>query len=125
MYDNLPGNNRHCEILQLIMDFYADDERILAIILFGSLARGDWDQYSDIDLDIVIKDDVELNIAVELTRLCTAIHHKFGYDALLIPAEDEGDIVLSNLIEFSIRYHPLHSTKPAILRDMRILAGTT
>lgn len=124
MADMLPGTPHHQQILRTIIEYYQDDARILAIVLFGSLGRGDWDAYSDLDLDIVLKDNVLLDVAAELAHLCAAIQAEHDLTALIIPKTDEGDVVLSNLVEFSIRYHALHATKPAILDSMMVLAGT-
>lgn len=121
---SLAGTAKHQAFIQDLIDFYADEDRILAILLFGSLARGNWDSYSDIDLDIVTKDDVLFDVRMELERLCKEIKRKQNLDAIIITAHDEADVVLSNLLEFSIRYHRLADTKPAILDSMILLAGT-
>jgi hypothetical protein len=79
------------------------------VILFGSLVRGNWDEYSDIDLDLVIADEVTLDAEAELKQLCAFL----GPVALIVPnGSDSGDVVLDSLLEFSIRYHPLSSTSP-------------
>lgn len=124
MANSLPGTFQHQQMLQTIIDYYAHDSRILAILLFGSLGRGNWDTYSDLDLDIVMQDDVLIDAAVELAQLCDAIEKKHALDTIIIADSEEGDVVLSNLLEFSIRYHPLLDTKPAILDTMILLAGT-
>lgn len=123
MMDSLPGTPEHQQILQTVIDHYASDDSILAVIVFGSLGAGNWDAYSDLDLDIVTRDDVAVNVAKELSRLCAVIKGDYGLDSIIIPDEDEGDVVLSNLLELSIRYHPLHDTKPAILDTMLVLSG--
>jgi len=120
---NLPGTPRHQQILQTILDYYADDSRILAVVLFGSLGRGDWDEYSDLDLDIIMADSTPIDARVELANLCASIKEAFGHEALIIADAEEGDVVLSSLLAFSIRYHVLANTKPAILETMRLLAG--
>jgi predicted nucleotidyltransferase len=120
----LLGTPQQQQILQTIVDHYADDERILAVLVFGSIGAGNWDKYSDLDLDIVTADGVSIAIIAELESLCTTIKHQHGFDALIIPNNDEeGDVVLSNLVEFSIRYHTLRTTKPAILNSMILLTG--
>jgi predicted nucleotidyltransferase len=119
-----PGTEIHQKLLATITDYYAQDERILAILCFGSLGRGNWDAYSDLDLDIVIQNGIPFDVPHELGQLCKAIKHEHGTDAIIIADAEEGDVVLSNLMEFSIRYHPLADTKPAILDSMILLAGT-
>lgn len=120
----LPGTKRHQQMLQSILDYYAEDARILAVLLFGSLGRGDWDEYSDLDLDITLVDNASIDARRELANLCASIRDKHGLEALIIADIEEGDVVLSNLLEFSIRYHVLTDTKPAILDSMRLLSGT-
>lgn len=123
MTQDLPGTLRHQQMLQSILDYYASDKRILAILLFGSLGRGNWDTYSDLDLDIILRDDAPIDAILELNNLCAGIKQKHGFEALIIADHEEGDVVLSNLMEFSIRYHTLATTKPAILDTMQLLAG--
>lgn len=122
--NNLPGTPRQQQIMQGIIDHYADDTRILAVLVFGSLGRGNWDDYSDIDLDIVMADGLPINAQQELADLCAFLKRQHGLDALIIADSEEGDVVLSNLLEFSIRYHVLYDTKPAILDSMQRLHGT-
>jgi len=118
------GTFRHQQIIQTITDFHEQDDRVLAILLFGSLGRGNWDQYSDIDLDIVLADNLLIDARIELKKLCVAIKQQHGVDALIIADVEEGDVVLGDLVEFSIRYHLLNDTKPAILDTMRSLSGS-
>ena len=120
---NFPGTFHHQQILQTITAFYDDDDRVLAILLFGSLSRGNWDQYSDIDLDIILSDNTLIDARSELRKLCAAIKQKHEVDALIIADVEEGDVVLGNLVEFSVRYHVLSDTKPAILGTMCSLSG--
>lgn len=123
MTANQWGTPSQQRLAQTICDTYAHDERILAVVIFGSLGRGNWDAYSDLDLDVVIADGVTLDVVQELGQLCQTIRAVHGLEAVIIADEDEGDVVLSDLTEFSIRYHPLHDTKPAILDSMRLLMG--
>ncbi|MGB1252089.1 MAG: nucleotidyltransferase domain-containing protein [Candidatus Promineifilaceae bacterium] len=117
------GTERHQQVLDAIRDFYREDERVVQILLFGSLSRGNWDAYSDIDLDIILTDETAINAQDELRQLCAGIQSEHGFEALIIADVEEGDVVLSNLVEFSIRYHILSDTKPAILDSMRSIAG--
>ena len=92
--------------------------------VFGSLGRGTWDDYSDLDLDIVIADGVEVDVIQELRRLCDAFTSIGERVALIIPdGDDAGDVVLESLMELSIRYHPLHTTSPNIVDSIQVLAG--
>ena len=119
-----PGTPRHQALLQATVSYYADDPRILAVAVFGSLGRGTWDRYSDLDLDIVIADGVEIDVVQELRRLCDAFASIAERVALIIPdGDDAGDVVLESLMELSIRYHPLHTTSPNIVDSVQVLAG--
>lgn len=120
----LPGTKRHQTLLEQIVAFYRDDPRIRAVIVFGSLGRGDWDDYSDLDLDVIVGDDVRIDIAVELNNLCESFAKLNERAALIIADKDEGDIVLESLMQLSIRYHPLSQTSPNIVDSMLVLAGS-
>ena len=121
--NKLMGTEEHQLVLEAIKNFYKEDDRVRQIILFGSLSRGNWDQYSDLDLDIIVADNITIDARVELDALCAGIQNQLGVDALIIADVEEGDVVLSNLAEFSIRYHVLSDTKPAILDTMYSVAG--
>ncbi|MEZ4673840.1 MAG: nucleotidyltransferase domain-containing protein [Caldilineaceae bacterium] len=119
-----PGTIGHQQLLGLIVDYYANEPRILAIGLFGSLARGNWDEFSDLDLDIVIQDDMQMDIQDELVALGNFLHG-MGEEPLLIIADrpDAGDVVLASLVQFSIRYHPLAATNWKIVDSLQLLRG--
>jgi predicted nucleotidyltransferase len=111
----LPGTAQHQALLQRIVDAYAHDERVLAIGVLGSIARGTWDQWSDLDLDIIVNTAVDA--LVEGRRLG-------GPRALVLPTRaDEVDVVLESLEEFSIRFHPLGTTNAHIAEDLTVIAG--
>jgi len=119
----LPGTTRHQAILKSIVSYYKNDPRILAVVVFGSLGRGNWDCYSDLDLDVVVGDEVKIDIETELSRLCASFASINEQIALLIPYEDDADIVFRSLLELSIRYHPLSSTSPDIVDSLLLLFG--
>ncbi|HEX2622523.1 MAG TPA: nucleotidyltransferase domain-containing protein [Phototrophicaceae bacterium] len=122
------GTPHHQALLTEIVNYYRDDPRILAVCLFGSLVRGNWNQYSDLDLDIVLADDVQINVMAELEKLCAVFHLSGKTSLMIIPdGDDAGNVVLQSkddLIEFSIRYHPLATTSPNIIDSLQILIGT-
>ncbi|NTU62585.1 MAG: nucleotidyltransferase domain-containing protein [Chloroflexi bacterium] len=97
-----PGTPQHQAIMRAVVDRYENDQRILAVAVFGSLGRGNWDEYSDIDLDVVIADEVSLNAVEELTRLCQTSE---------------------SLLQMSVRYHPLATTHPNIVDTLHVLTG--
>ena len=104
--------------------WYENDPRVLAVVVFGSLGRGTWDAYSDIDLDIVIADSVRVDVAEELRQLCESFSTLNERAALIVPdGDDAGDVVLESLMQLSVRYHPLAQTNPNIVQSMKVLAG--
>jgi predicted nucleotidyltransferase len=108
-------------LLRAIVEQYADDERVLAVCVFGSLGRGTWDAYSDLDLDVVTVDGLTLDALDEVQRLCERIDREI---AVLLPyGEDAADVVLASLMELSIRYHPLGATKANVVNSLRVLGG--
>jgi ribosomal protein S18 acetylase RimI-like enzyme/predicted nucleotidyltransferase len=119
-----PGTAQHQAMLGAIVDFYADDPRVLAISVFGSLGRGDWRPDSDLDLDVVVADSVRIEIEAELHRLSAAFEPLGERAALIMPhGADNGDVVLESLLQLSVRYHPLADTNPNILSGLRVLGG--
>jgi len=125
MYElkDLPGTLQHQKILHSIVSYYENDPRILAITVFGSLGHGNWDSYSDLDLDVVVADAVKIDIEAELIRLCASLASINEQIALLIPYDDDADVVFKSLMEMSIRYHPLSNTSPNIVDSMLLLLG--
>ena len=119
-----PGNRQHRALLQAIVAYYAADPRILSVGVFGSLARGTWDEYSDLDLDVVVADDAVMLAVDEITLLCDSFASIGERPALIIPdGDDAGDVVLESLMELSIRYHPLGTTSPNIVDSLQTLVG--
>ena len=121
---NYPGTPQHQSLLRTIVAHYDQDLRILAIVVFGSLGRGNWDALSDIDLDVVIADDARIDVVDELRLLCAAFSALGEHAALIVPdGDDAGDVVLESLMQLSVRYHPLVQTSPNIVSSMQVLAG--
>lgn len=121
---SFPGTPQHQALLRAIVAFYEHAPRVLALIVFGSLGRGDWDALSDIDLDVIVADEAPIQAADELRRLCASFAPLDEHVALIVPTgDDEADVVLESLLQLSVRYHPLAATKPAIVDSMRVLAG--
>jgi predicted nucleotidyltransferase len=119
-----PGTPQHQALLQIIVTHYHQNPRFLAVVVFGSLGRGDWDALSDIDLDVVIADDAVVEAVQELRKLCTAFAPLGEHLAVIVPdGDDAADAVLDSLMMLSVRYHPLVTTKAAIVDSMQVLAG--
>ena len=124
MSQNFPGTPQHQNLLSAIVSYYENDPRILAILVFGSLGRGNWDAYSDLDLDVVVADDVEISVGAELNQMLAALAAVDEPAGLIISnGRDAGDVVLKSLMEFSIRYHTLATTSPHIVDSFQIVAG--
>lgn len=119
-----PGTTHHQRVLRAVVAHYADDPRIDAVLVFGSLSRGNWDVYSDLDLDIVLANGVSVDVMLELRRLCDALASVGEQAAGILPKRnDEADVVFASLLELSIRYHPLATTSPNITDSLRMLWG--
>lgn len=61
-----PGTTIHKQILKILLDVFKRDKNVEAFIIFGSLVRGNWDKYSDLDLDVVLKDASEILVKQEV-----------------------------------------------------------
>jgi predicted nucleotidyltransferase len=119
-----PGTAQHQALLKALVSRYESDPRILAVIVFGSLGRGTWDAYSDLDCDIVVADDVRIDALHELQSLDESFAALGERIALIVPDDDDaGDVQLESLMQLSIRYHPLAQTSPNIVESMKVLAG--
>ncbi len=121
--NDYPGTPQHQALLHSIVSYYEKDPRILAVAIFGSLGRGNWDSYSDLDLDVVIADGVQIDIDAELRQLLASFTSINEEAALIIPDVEDADIVLKSLMEISIRYHPLSTTSPDIVDSLQLLLG--
>jgi predicted nucleotidyltransferase len=122
--NDYPGTSQHQALLRSIVAYYESDPRILAVAIFGSLGRGTWDCYSDLDLDVVIADGVQIDVDAELRQLTASFASVSESVVLIVPdGDDAGDIVLKSLMEVSIRYHPLSTTSPNIVDSLRLLSG--
>jgi predicted nucleotidyltransferase len=120
----LPGTPSQQAVLGALTTHYANDTRVLAFSLFGSLARGNWDEYSDLDLDVVLSDDVMIDARREAERLAPVLEPVGERIVLLLPRGQESvDLVLLPLLELSIRYHALATTSPNIIESVTVLAG--
>jgi predicted nucleotidyltransferase len=123
--EEYPGTPRHQALLRAIVSRYQDDPRIRAVVVFGSLGRGDWDAFSDLDLDVVLVDGVQVDVDREVAGLADPFSAAGERVALVVPdGADAVDVVLESLMQLSIRFHALGTTKPAIVASMQVLAGS-
>lgn len=120
----LPGNKTHQKILQLLIDLFQTDKNIEAFIVFGSLIRGNWDDYSDLDLDAVITNDSREIVQNEIKQMLDILSSS-GFKILTAFEEfpNEQVIILDSLDRISIRFHLLKNTNNSILDSMQILCG--
>jgi predicted nucleotidyltransferase len=119
-----PGTPEHQALLRAVTYYYAHDPRVRAVCVFGSLGRGNWNAFSDLDLDIVIGDEVIIEPGKELARLCASFASLGEKAALIIPdGPDAGDVVLHSRRLLSIRYHTLAETSANIVDSLRCLGG--
>lgn len=119
-----PGTPRHQQLLRTVVHHYEGDPRIVAVIVFGSLGRGNWDRHSDLDLDFIVTDDARIDVITEMQAMCAEFAVVGEPAAVLIPdGSEEAHVVLLSRIGLSVRFHPLKSTSPSIVESMRILAG--
>lgn len=115
--DPEPGGRSHKALIGQLVDRYRGDDRIRAIVVFGSVGAGTWHELSDVDLDVVTEDGAEIVPAEEITAV-------FGPRAVIVLAgPDAADIVLDSAEELSVRWHPLGTTSPNIAATARIVAG--
>jgi len=119
-----PGTPVHQAILRIIVDYYKRDLRIQAVAVFGSLGRGNWDSVSDVDLDVVVADQVQVNVMDELQSLAPAFEATGEVIALVLPeSTEEADVLFESLNMLSIRFHPLTTTSPNIVDSLLVLAS--
>jgi predicted nucleotidyltransferase len=124
MDNNYPGTPQHQNLLSAIVNYYRTDPRVMALSVFGSLSRGTWDGFSDLDLDVVIGDDIQLDVLEELSQLCSSLVAVGEHDAVIVAdGKEAGDVVFASLMQFSIRYHTLAATSPNIVDSLRMLTG--
>ena len=117
----LPGTPAQQALLGAIVAAYAGDQRVLAVGILGSLGRGTGDEWSDLDLDVVVDDDVVLDAVGEAGALCGRLGQA---EALVLPSRPgEVDVVLPSLAQFSIRYHRLGTTNAHMVDDLKIVGG--
>lgn len=120
----LPGNLFHQTVLQILVDLFKKDQNIEAFGVFGSLVRGDWDEYSDLDLDVVVKDDSDPVVNGLVAQVLSALKEG-DLNVLLCFEEAKGEriIIFDTLDRISIRFHSLSDTKPQVLDTLTFLCG--
>ena len=111
------GSDAHRALIEQVVAHYRQDRRVRAVAVFGSVSAGTWHELSDVDLDIVTGDGVEVAPGREIQAL-------FGTRAaIVVTGADCADVVLDSLEEVSIRWHPLAATSPNICTSLRVFYG--
>lgn len=122
--DNLPGSPEQQALLQAVAAVYSEDTRVLAVILFGSLGRGNGDVYSDLDVVVIVRDDAVVDIAGELVGLRAALAEN-GIRTLLTQAAGNAVyLTTETLCSVAIDYAKLRETPSYLLAGYLVLSGT-
>lgn len=120
----LPGTRQHQRLLEAIAALYTGDDRVLAVLIFGSLGRGDWDDDSDLDLAVVVRDDAQVDVATETARVAAALAAQGGRILFTQVAGEAAYLIAESLCAVALDYTPLRSLTPYVLDGWRVLAGT-
>jgi hypothetical protein len=120
----LPGSAHHRHLLQTIAAFYAGDDRVLAVVIYGSLGRGGGDAYSDLDLGVIVRDGVQVDVSRELAKLSAALSAHGDPILSTADAGDAGYLIPRSLCGIAIDYTELAKVSPFVLAGCTVLAGT-
>ncbi len=119
----LPGTALHQTLLTPIIDRYRGDERIGALVLFGSLARNDWDAYSDLDLAAIVQPGAKVDVSAEIAAIAQALNER-GHRVLFTQVVgNDGYLVLHELAGIALSFHRLDEADPGMADGMSILCG--
>ena len=115
--DQALGSPAHQALIAHVVAHYADDDRIRAVAVFGSVGADTWHELSDVDFDVVTEDGARVDPGAEIAAL-------FGPRAVIVLAgADAADVVLDSREELSVRWHPLRTTSPNTGATVRVVAG--
>jgi nucleotidyltransferase-like protein len=115
--DQALGSPAHQALIAHVVAHYADDDRIRAVAVFGSVGAGTWHELSDVDFDVVTEDGARVDPGAEIAAL-------FGSRAVIVlTGADAADVVLGSREELSVRWHPLRTTSPNIGATVRVAAA--
>jgi predicted nucleotidyltransferase len=54
------GSDAHRALIEHVVAHYQQDGRVRAVAVFGSVSTGTWHELSDVDLDVVTGDGVDV-----------------------------------------------------------------
>lgn len=121
---SLPGTALQRALLTTIVEQYRDDTRIGALVIFGSLARDDWDALSDLDLAAILRPDAKVAVENEIETLSRSLRER-GHPVLFTQvAGGDGYLLLQELTGIALSFHRLDAADPGIADGMRVLCGT-
>jgi hypothetical protein len=121
---SLPGNAQQQSLLRAMIACYENDDRIRALLIFGSFGQDRWDEYSDLDLEIVVRDDAAINLTNEIERVNMALATRGEQVLFTEIAGDDGYLVMASLHGIAISYHPLKSISSYVLEGWHVLFGS-
>ena len=124
IHEPLPGGADQQRLLRTIAAHYAGDERVLAVLLFGSLGRGGGDAYSDLDLVVILRDGAAVDVRNELAGLGAALVEQGDAVLMATAAGEAGYLVPQSLCGIAIDYVPLAKVTPYVLPGFLMIAGT-
>jgi predicted nucleotidyltransferase len=111
------GSDAHRALIEQVVAHYRQDGRVRAVAVFGSVSNGTWHELSDVDLDVVTGDGVDVAPGREAGALFRP------RAAIVVAGADCADVVLDSLEEVSIRWHPLAATSPNICASVSVVYG--
>lgn len=85
----------------------AEGKNLLRVVLFGSMARGDFDEESDTDVFVLLKEGDEFQKLMEVSDICSDTSYDMAFDN---PENSEQLYVLLS---------PLVETEPSIMRTIK------
>jgi len=106
---------KHRGLLERAVAHFSDDERVSGLILGGSLARGNPDFYSDIDLYVVARDESFDAVFAERDKAAEAVGDPlFRFDVEPVPGGSRDHIVIyEGPVKFDFMYHRESEPTPA------------
>jgi len=124
MTEPLLGTAHHQAILHAVLQAYAADESILTIGVFGSLARADGDEYSDLDLDVTLRAEAIAPVDDKIQHLVAHLDAA-GFPTLFVTRDGWGgaEIVLRSFDRIDITFRRPEDSKAEVLRDLVLLRG--
>lgn len=100
------------QLLQNALADLAEDSKVLAIYLAGSLGRGDFDLYSDIDLHVVVKDGSKIDFIYDKKNRAA----KWG-NVLFYEGVSTSPVIVThydNFLKVDSWYHTVKEIEPSI-----------